>query len=435
MDETPDWNLLHHLSKRAATSIQALRGTGIRVLAENVFSLSVLQAVTYLIPLITLPYLVRVLGVEKYGLVAFAQAFIQYFIILSDYGFNLSAALDIASHRHDPAKVSQTFSSVMLIRLVLMAVVFGLLYLLVVTIGRFAEDPMIFLLSYGLVVGNVLFPIWFYQGMERMKYFAVLTLAARCIFLALIFVFIRTEGDYLLVPVLNSLGFIVAGVISLWLAIKKFHIRIHWPGMRVIRDRFRSSFQFFLSTLSSSLTSSLNTLILGLLMSNRIVGYYAAAEKLFIALRAAFYPLVQALYPYMANRKNVYLFKRIFYLALSGAIVIAAGVFVFSEPITSLIFGSGFETSAKVLRLFALIVPIATASLLLSYPLLAALGYEKYANYSNAVGSLFHIFLIALFIPMLNPYRIVLILIATEALILGIRLYGVIKHKLWQTGG
>ncbi len=434
MDETPDWNLLHHFSKRAATSIQALRGTGIRVLAGNVFSLSVLQAVTYLIPLITLPYLVRVLGVEKYGLVAFAQAFIQYFIILSDYGFNISATLDIASNKHNLTKVSQTFSSVMMIRFVLMAVVFGVLYLLVVTIGRFAEDPLIFLLSYGLVVGNVLFPIWFYQGMEMMKYFAVLTLVARSIFLALIFVFIRNEGDYLLVPVLNSLGFVVAGVISLWIAIRKIHIRIQWPGMRVIRDQFRNSFQFFLSTLSSSISSSLNTLVLGLLMSNRIVGYYAAAEKLFIALRASFYPLVQALYPYMANRRNVYLFKRIFYLALGCAIVIAATVFIFSEPIISFIFGSGFEASAKILRLFALIVPIAGASLLLSYPLLAALGHEKYANYPNAVGSLVHIFLVALFIPVLNPYRIVLILMVTEALVLGIRLYGIIKHKLWQVG-
>ncbi|MFQ6008851.1 MAG: oligosaccharide flippase family protein [Candidatus Zixiibacteriota bacterium] len=434
MDETPNWNLLYHLSKRATSSLQALRGTGIRVLAENVFSLSVLQAVTYLIPLITLPYLVRVLGVEKYGLVAFAQAVIQYFIILSDYGFNLSAALNIASNRHDLTKVSQTFSAVMLIRLTLMVAVFGILYLLVVTIGRFAEDPLIFLLSYGLVLGNVLFPFWFYQGMEMMKYFAVLTLVARCIFLALIFVFIRSEEDYLLVPVLHSLGFIVAGVISLWLAVKRFHVKICWPGMGVIRDRFRSSFQFFLSTLSSSISSSLNTFILGFLMSNRIVGYYAAAERLFIALRALFYPLVQALYPYMANRKNVYLFKRIFYLALSGAIVIAAGVFMFSEPITSLIFGSGFETSAKILRLFALIVPIAAASLLLSYPLLAALGYERYANYSNAVGSLFHIFLVALFIPALNPNRIVLILMAMETLVLGTRVYGIIKHKLWQAG-
>ena len=381
-----------------------------------------------------MPYLVRVLGADKFGLVAFAHALMQYFIIVTDYGFNLSATRDIAANRDDMLKVSQIFSTVMLVRLTLMMAGFGLLYLLVLAIGRFAADPWIFLVSYGLVVGNVLFPVWFFQGMEKMKYSTVMTLIARTLFVVLIFVFVRTESDYILVPLLNSLGLVVAGVISLWMAVKKFHVALRWPGWAIIGKRFRSSFQFFLATLSSSVSSSFNTLILGFLTSNQVVGYYAAAEKLFIAMRAAFYPLVQALYPYMSSRKNVYLFKKVFYFALGGAIVMGTGVFVFSMPITNLVFGSGFEASAGILRLFALIVPVAAASLLLSYPLLAALGHEKYANYSNAIGSLIHILLIALIIPAISPYRVVLILIVTETIILAMRIFGVRKHKLWSIG-
>ncbi|MEW5993168.1 MAG: oligosaccharide flippase family protein, partial [Candidatus Zixiibacteriota bacterium] len=224
-----------------------------------------------------------------------------------------------------------------------------------------------------------------------------------------------------------------AGLLSIWLAVARFRIVLRWPGIGAIRQRFRESFQYFVAILSSSVSSSFNTLVLGFAATNQVVGYYAAAEKLFIAMRAAFYPIVQALYPYMSHRRDMGLYRRIFYVTIGGAIVGAAIVFGLSQSITELVLGVEFAASAELLRLFALLVPLVAASLLLSYPLLAALGREKYANFPLVIGAFIHVVLVLSLLPMITASTLILILLITETAVLVMRVYGVKKLRLWRT--
>ncbi|MCG6913284.1 oligosaccharide flippase family protein, partial [bacterium BMS3Abin03] len=140
-----------------------------RSLIQSFTSLSILQIANYLFPLIVLPYVVRVLGPAKYGLINFAAAFVAYFSLICDYGFNLSGTKTISLIRNEKEKLSRTFSAILTIKIIFVILSFLILVLVVFTIPFFKSNWDLYLLSFGIVLGTVLFPNWFYQGIEQMK--------------------------------------------------------------------------------------------------------------------------------------------------------------------------------------------------------------------------------------------------------------------------
>lgn len=141
-----------------------LRNSDYRRVLENIASLTGIQMVQYLLPLVTFPYLTRVLGPGNYGKVAFAVAFITYFNLITDYGFNLSATREISINRDDTERVSRIYSSVMVTKTLLMLLTFTAMLTIVLSVDRFRSDLPLYIYTYGIVLGSVLFPVWFFQG-------------------------------------------------------------------------------------------------------------------------------------------------------------------------------------------------------------------------------------------------------------------------------
>lgn len=200
-----------------------------RKIIENFFSLSFLQVANYILPLITLPYLVRVLGPEKFGLTAFAQAFMLYFIFLTDFGFNLSATREISIHREDNKRVSEIFISVFIIKALLFLVSLLIILFLIFFVNKFIEEQLFFFLSFLVVIGWILFPQWFFQGVEKMKFIAIVNFISKLIFTITVFIFIREVNDYIILPILNFVGVFVSGIISLIIVFKTYKIILKLP--------------------------------------------------------------------------------------------------------------------------------------------------------------------------------------------------------------
>lgn len=275
-----------------------------KVVANNLISLSLLQGSNYILPLLTLPYLIRIIGTEYFGLLSFATATVNYFGVLTDYGFNLSATRAVSINRNNKDKLIEIFSSVMIIKIVFLALSFVLLSILIFTLDRFNKYWIIYYFTFGTIIGQSLFPVWFFQGMERMKYITYLNIIAKSIFTAAVFIFVRIKNDFYLVPILTSIGYILAGIMSLWVIGNKFKVVFKFQSMNNLKYYLKDGWHMFVATSFSSLYRESNTFILGLFASETTVGYFAISEKIVKSIQSIQTPIGQALFPFLSNKED-----------------------------------------------------------------------------------------------------------------------------------
>lgn len=273
-------------------------------LLSNFVSLSILQGANYLVPLIVVPYLFAVLGTEKYGLVVFAQSLVGSFGLFVNYGFNLSATKEIAVNQKSLKKVSEIYSTVTTIKIIFSLVVFFIFSIIIFNFNKFSDDKLLFLLSFGAIIESILFPVWFFQGMEKMKYITIIYSVSKIIVGILIVTLIKQSSDYLLVPVLYFFGALSSGIISLIILYKYFKIQFSIPSLTQIKYQLKEGWHLFVSNISINLYRNSNILILGFITAPLYVGYYALAEKVIKALQSLMGPISETLYPYIANKNS-----------------------------------------------------------------------------------------------------------------------------------
>lgn len=368
---------------------------GQRKVVENFFAISALQAASYVLPLFTLPYLIRVLGPEKYGLINFAAALVAYFGMLTDYGFNLSATQEISVNRADKQKISEVFSAVLLIKMGLIVVSLLVLGVLLLIVPRFGAYATLYLCSFGLVVGNALFPGWFFQGIETMKYITIFNVLAKLIFTVSVFVFVRQPADFIYVPLLNSAGFIVAGLLALVVAVRSFGVRLRVPAAAVVAQQLRRGWHVFISMVSVSAYTSTRIFAVGLLTNNTITGYYALAEKLMgIAQLVPLGSLIAAMYPRMSSihaqdpQRGLRIMRRLQFYTTLGSLVVLPLIFLAAPWIVLIVTGAAYAETVLAFRLLLVAVFFINANAFRIQLLLISAQPRVYSRMHVAVGLL-----------------------------------------------
>jgi len=361
---------------------KAVWGRNRRVIG-NFFSLSVVQFANYAAPLITLPYLFRVLGPARYGLVELARVVTIYFLFLTDYSFSLSATREISIRRDDPERVSEVFSTVLVLRLLLVILSAAMLSAAVLLLPKLRADWPVYFLSFGHVLGMWLFPVWLFQGLERMRPIAIVNVIAKTLVIAGVFVFIHKQDDYLYVPLLQSSGAVFVGLAGLILAVRTFRVRFHVPSAAVLKREFLDGWHLFVSQIATTLYTTSNTVILGLFTDYTFVGYYAAGEKIVRAVQSLQIPLYQAIFPHMSRLAPQ---SRPAALAYAGRIAgllavltlaMSIGLFLGAPWITRAIQGTASPEGIAVIRILSFLPFIISLSNIQGVQILINFGHQR----------------------------------------------------------
>ncbi|OAV73198.1 putative O-antigen transporter [Bacteroidales bacterium Barb6] len=403
-------------------------------MTTNFISLVAYQGINYVLPLISFPFLYRMLGETYFGLYAFGWALVQNLVMITDFGFNLSATKFISINKENRELVNRHLNSAFVSRILLGILCFLLLLALIRYVPKFREHPMFFLLFFGVVAGNIMSPLWFFQGMEKMKYVTLFNAVAKCGAFIPIFFVVRGTDDYLWVPVFFSLGYCLAGGICLYFVYAKEGMSWFLPKRKEIVAVVKDSSAYFLSRVSVSMFTTVNVLVLGLSTTYEQVSYYSRAEKIYQAYNLLLSPFTGVLFPHMAKTKDIPFFKKAFYLIMKLNIPLIAVAIAGAGILMALVYADPSAETVTVFRILMCACVVTIPSMLLGYPFLAALGHATYVNLVIVIVSVIHVtgIFILYYFGWLSIYTMAVMVIVSELLLFLLRLKAVVKHRLFQ---
>lgn len=399
---------------------------------ENFSYLSILQIFVLLLPFVIFPYLIRVLGKELYGMIIFAQTIIAYFTIVINFGFDISATKDVSESRNNIEELSEIVSSVIFIKIILFLLSFILLLILIFFVPMLKEHALLYLLSFGYCIYEIFFPIWYFQGKEEMKFITYINIFSRAVFTILIFVFVNSKEDYLLVPILNMIGAFFAVVVSILILLKKERIKIKKPKRTRLINQARESFSFFISRATGTIIIRSNTIIIGALLGYTEVAYYDLASKITEVTKMPSNLINQTIYPRIALTKNMKIVSKIINYNFLLSMMIYVFLLIFIEPIIEIIGGVDMLPAKPIVILLSLTAPFIGVSYFLGNTMLVVNGYSKEFNLSVVYEAVIYLMLavLTIFIEQISIYYFISIVLLCTIFEVSYRYYYVKKYKI-----
>lgn len=377
-----------------------------RQVIENFFSLSILNALNVALPLVTLPYILHVVGKANYGVYSYVYAVVQYVILFSTYGFNFSATKQISQCRDDVQEVTRIYSAVTACKGVIAVVLSVALLLLSRWVFKDATGTWMFVYGLGMIVGDVFTPVWLFQGMEKMRYMTIVNASSKILFTVLIFLLVRVSDDYQVLIFLNSCGYLLAGVLSLILVRRQFRLRLRLTTWRDVVLQLREGSAVFGSTFGMNLYRNANIIILRQFVADDVVGIYSAAEKVVKGFQSLISPAAQALFPHLSLRfkgqpvrAQMRLLSKVSVPFTAVVLVVTAGVYLFAPLISDILCGKDFSASVPLIRIMTLVILFGEVNYLVGIVGLINMDGQRYFFQSVLITGVFSVVFMLLMTP------------------------------------
>ncbi|HFK5507341.1 flippase [Elizabethkingia anophelis] len=369
-----------------------------KTLIKNIASLGVVQMVNFIFPLITVPYVSRIIGPEGYGIINYATAFIVYFTLLIAYGFDLTATRRI-SKNPEINNVSMIASEVLLARFglfIVSSLFFILSYLYIEPLSRTGIISIILFIG---TISTVISPQFIFQGFQDLGIFAKVNFIRGILNTILVFILIKKSSDYLWLPILTASFSIIINIFLFFYSQNKFNIRYKIVDFNRIMKLILDEKMIFFSTVVISLYTSTNTVILGFFADNNEVGYYTTSQNFLNIVNSVLsIPLATALYPYIGkafgNSKEEGLEKIrivtpiIFYLTFFASLI----VLIFAPITIKIFYGHKFDLAIPALRITAFLPFVVSMSNVFGIQVMLNLNLDKVFFKTTLIASVLGVF-------------------------------------------
>lgn len=398
---------------------------------SNFFYIGVMKFLNIVSKYILVGYLIRVLGENGYGTLTWIDSIVQYFIMLINFGFDLYAAKYVVENKNNPKKLNEAISALYYIKGILFLISFILLIPLTFNTEINAVISLIFLMMI-MGIGEVLTPIWFFQGIEKMKTITVITFFSKLILVLLTFFFIKNSTDihlYILFLVFTN---IIWGFFGFLMMKKEANFKFVAVTFQLIKNYLKEGYLFFIGKFSTFLFNLGTVFLIGYLFTKGQVAGFDIAIKIVFVFIIPFEVLQQALFPVIVRGVRKSELRKItvatFIISSAAAIIL----YVFSENVIVIFGGTEMYKYSYVLDLVLVLIPIVSLTIVVGNCILVAKGYYKQYNWSLIVSAMVFVSLLIVLktTDQLNFLNVILIRVLADFIQLLIRFYYNFKFKI-----
>lgn len=357
-----------------------------KILKSKVFStgvyLYILQIFNTIIPLLTLPYITRILGDSQYGVFSKSLNYIIYFQTLVEYGFTLAGSRKISLCNSNEER-NRIFSNITYSKILLASVSIPIVVVLSFTITKNATQAVCMLILALMLVAEVFTQNWFLQGMQYMRSIMFVGLISRTISTICIFVFVKTSEDLLLYALFYVATNLITSLLGTIVVRKKFQIRFTRFNKNEILFALKDGWSLFTTSFASKICSGFAITALGFFCSDAIVGGYSSVQKIPYILVMMFAPMGQAIYPFICRlyaedpNKGVIFLKKIATAILCFCLIGVMAIIILRDWLIRFVYGADFTRYADLIIPLAFWLLFSILNNFLGVQTLIARGYQK----------------------------------------------------------
>jgi len=411
-------------------------------LRRNIGIVSLNQAVNIFTPLLLTPLMISGLGIADFGVWMFAISACTFLAIFVDYGFNITTTRSVSLNRDKQLDLRNIVWNTIYAKIIIFSILLIVLNLFLIEFAKVRDNIAIFNCAFIFLTVQSLMPIWYFQGIENVKFFVCANIAGKILLVISVFYCLHAYSNLLAVAIVHCATVLFVLVLQTAYMILFFKITPVVVDISDIYKAVKDGFIIFVSSFSVLIYSNSPIFFIGIFLSYEAVGIYAIGEKIYLGIKSLYQPISSAVFPVMSKmlkddfESAISLLRSISLLSILIMSIISSALLLLAPHFVTLFSGSPHNQSIEVLKILSFVPVLAILSNLAGLQLLVNLGKQKYMSIILMIGAIVGCFLLVMFIPVYGTagaaYSVFVVELLVAVLTVGFAYRFIKKRDLWS---